>query len=159
MRRSVCAIGLAALIAVCSALSLTAAAPQSADAAASGCAGKLIESRSMKLAGKKVGELNVYFNRATGKNCAKMNHAGKTWGKALRTRVWVGICSERKPGGKTCHYNPKTDAVDLGTYKYFAGPATTKTSARGRCIAASGYLWINGKRHTVSTQPWVGHCG
>ena len=82
-----CAIGAVALIAVCSALSLTAAAPQPADAAASSCAGKLIESRNLKVGGK------------------------------------------------------------------------TKTSARGRCIAASGYLWMNGKRHVISTQPWVGHCG
>ena len=159
MRRFVCAIGAGGLIAVCSALSLTAAAPEPADAAASKCSGSLIESRNLKVGGKKVGELDVYFNRATGRNCAKMSHAGKTWGRALKTRVWIGICSERKPGGKTCHYNAKTDAVDLGTYKYFAGPVTTKASARGRCIASSGYLWMNGKRHVVSTQPWVGHCG
>jgi hypothetical protein len=127
--------------------------------AASGCAGSLIESQNLNVGGKKVGELNVYFDRASGKNCARMNHAGSTWGKALKTRVWVGICSERKPGGKTCHYDPATDAVDVGRYRYYAGPATTKTSAKGRCIAASGYLWIGGKRHVVSTKPWVGHCG
>jgi hypothetical protein len=127
--------------------------------AAAGCAGSLIESRNLDVGGKKVGELNVYYDSATGKNCAKMNHAGSTWGKRLKTRVWVGICSEREPGGKTCHYDAKTDAVDVGDYRYYAGPATTKKSAKGRCIAASGYLWIGGKRHTVSTQPWVGHCG
>jgi hypothetical protein len=127
--------------------------------AASGCAGSLIESQGLKVGGKKVGELDVYYNKATGKNCAKMTHAGSTWGKRLKTRVWVGICSERKPGGKVCHYNAATDAVDVGNYAYYAGPATTKASAKGRCIAASGYLWIGGKRHTVSTHPWVGHCG
>ena len=40
-----------------------------------------------------------------------------------------------------------------------AGPVTTKVAARGRCIAASGYLWLHGKRHAVGTSPWVGHCG
>jgi hypothetical protein len=88
-----------------------------------------------------------------------MNHSGSTWGKQLKTRVWVGICSERKPSNGTCHYDASTDAVDVGDYRYYAGPATTKKSARGRCIAASGYLWIDGKRHSVGTNPWVGHCG
>ncbi len=149
----------AALVALAAlALSLTATSAP-AGAAAAGCAGSLIESQNLKVGGKKVGELNVYYDRATGKNCAKMNHAGSTWGKKLKTRVWVGICSERTPGDKTCHYDAKTDAVDVGKYRYYAGPATTKKSARGRCIAASGYLWIGGKRHTVGTKPWVGHCG
>ncbi len=136
---------------------MTGTAP--AGAAAAGCAGSLIESQSLKVGGKKVGELNVYYNSATGKNCAKMNHSGSTWGKKLKTRVWVGICSERKPSNGTCHYDASTDAVDVGNYRYYAGPATTKKSAKGRCIAASGYLWIGGKRHAVATSPWVGQCG
>ena len=147
--------GIVAVTAVAG-LSIGGSAPAGA---AAGCAGSLIESQNLVVGGKKVGELNVYYDSATGKNCAKMNHAGSTWGKSLKTRVWVGICSERKPGGKTCHYDAATDAVDVGNYRYYAGPATTKKSAKGRCIAASGYLWLGGKRHAVSTQPWVGHCG
>src|SRR5262245_60513854 len=131
----------------------------SAGAASGNCPGTLIESRPLVVDEKKVGELDVFYNSATGKNCARMNHAGRTWGKRLKTRVWIGICSERRPGGNVCHYNTRTDAVQKGRFKYYAGPVTTKVSARGHCIAASGYLWINGKRHTVGTQPWVGHCG
>jgi hypothetical protein len=130
-----------------------------ADAASGNCAGSLVESRNLNVDGKKVGELNVYYNRSTGRNCARMNHAGDTWGKALITRVWIGICSETKPSNGTCHYDATTDAVDKGKYRYYAGPATTKASAAGRCIAASGYLWIDGKRYAVGTKPWVGHCG
>ena len=136
---------------------LTSSAPASAKS--DNCPGKLIESRNMKVGGKKVGELDVYFNKATGKNCARMNHAGSTWGKKLKTRVWVGICSEKKPGGKVCHYDSKTDGVQKGKFRYFAGPVSTKKSAAGHCIASSGYLWINGTRYAVTTQPWVGHCG
>jgi hypothetical protein len=138
------------------ALSVTGSAPAGA---AAGCAGSLIESQPLVVGGEKVGELNVYYDSASGKNCAKMNHAGSTWGKRLKTRVWIGICSERKAGAKVCHYDTNTDAVDVGHYRYYAGPATTKKSAKGRCIAASGYLWINGTRHVVGTKPWVGHCG
>ena len=132
---------------------------RSAEAQSDNCPGSLIESRNLNVGGKKVGELDVYYNAATGKNCARMNHAGSTWGKKLKTRVWVGICSERTPGNKTCHYDPNTDGVQVGEYEYYAGPVSTKESARGRCIAASGYLWINGTRHEVGTAPWVGHCG
>jgi hypothetical protein len=32
-----------------------------------------------------------------------MNHAGSTWGKKFKTRAWIGICSEKTPGDKTCH--------------------------------------------------------
>jgi hypothetical protein len=156
VRRLLAAAGLLAL-ATLAALSLGGSSP--AGAASGSCAGSLIESRNLNVGGKKVGELNVYYNRATGKNCARMNHAGSTWGKSLKTRAWIGICSERTPGNKTCHYDPSTDAVDQGTYRYYAGPVTTKASASGRCIAASGYLWINGTRYAVGTNPWVGHCG
>jgi hypothetical protein len=148
-----------ALLAVSLFIGLGVAGSSSAGAATGRCAGVLIESRNLVVNKKKVGELAVYYNRATGKNCARMNHAGRTWGKRLKTRVWIGICSERRPGNKVCHYDPDTDAVDKGRYRYYAGPVTTKVSARGRCIAASGYLWMNGKRHAVGTKPWVGHCG
>lgn len=136
---------------------LTSSAP--ATAASGNCAGKLIESRNMNVGGKKVGELDVYYNKASGKNCARMNHAGSTWGKKLMTRVWIGICSEKKPGGNVCHYDPSSDGVQKGKFRYFAGPVSTKVSAAGHCIASSGYLWIGGQRHVVTTQPWVGHCG
>lgn len=153
--RIVLAVGLLAAVG----LAILSIGGSAAQAASGSCAGSLIESRNLNVGGKKVGELDVYYNRATGRNCARMNHAGSTRGKALMTRVWIGICSERTPGNKACHYDPNTDAVDKGVYRYYAGPATTKTSARGRCIAASGYLWINGTRYAVGTNPWVGHCG
>jgi hypothetical protein len=154
--RLLIAAALAGLALVAS-LSLTGPAP--AGAATGPCPGVLIESRDLNVGGKKVGELDVYYDRSTGKNCARMNHAGSTWGKPLLTRVWIGICSETEPNDDVCHYDTNTDAVDKGTYKYYAGPAITKVSAAGRCIAASGYLWIDGKRYSARTRPWVGHCG
>jgi hypothetical protein len=63
------------------------------------CAGSLIESRNLNVGGKKVGELDVYYNGATGKNCARMNHTGSTWGKKLTTRVWIGIALPGDAGG------------------------------------------------------------
>ena len=134
-------------------------ASSKADAAGGWCPGRLIESRNLVVNHHKVGELDVYYNAATGRDCARMNHAGRTWGKRHLTRVWIGICSERRPGSNVCHYNSRTDAVNKGRYRFYAGPVTTKASARGHCIAASGYLWLRGVRHAVGTSPWVGHCG
>ncbi len=154
--RLLLAAGSIALAALCLYL---AAGSKPAQAASGSCPGSLIESRNMNVGGSKVGELDVYYDGSTGRNCARMNHAGSTWGQPLLTRVWIGICSETAPGNGTCHYDPSTDAVDKDTYAYDAGPVTTKASARGHCIAASGYLWINGTRHDIGTDPWVGHCG
>ena len=131
-----------------------------AGARSDSCKGTLVESQPMKGdKGKKIGELDVYYDSATGKNCAKLNHAGRTWGKRLKTRVWIGICSETTPNDHTCHYDPKTDSRQVGPFKYFAGPVTTKKSAAGHCITATGDIWTkNGKKHSVSTHPWAGHC-
>jgi hypothetical protein len=148
---------LAASIALLAVLTIDGPAP--AGAATGNCPGTLIESRNLNVGGKKIGELDVYYDRSTGKNCARMNHAGSTWNKPHRTRAWIGICSETRPGGGVCHYDRSTDAVDDDTYRFYAGPVTTKVSAAGKCIAASGYLWIGGKRHDVYTTPWPGHCG
>jgi hypothetical protein len=156
-RARILAAGALIGLALVAGLSLAGSAP--AGAATGNCAGSLIESRNLNVGGKKVGELDVYYDRSTGKNCARMNHAGETWGKRLTTRVWIGICSETEPNDEVCHYDPATDAVDQGAYRYYAGPATTKVSAAGRCIAASGYLWIDGRRYAARTKPWVGHCG
>jgi hypothetical protein len=144
-------------LAIAAVLSIGGSAP--AGAATGNCPGSLIESRNLNVGGKKVGELDVYYDSSTGKNCARMNHAGSTWGKKLLTRVWVGICSETEPNDEVCHYDAATDGVDKGEYRYYAGPASTKVSAAGRCIAASGYIWIDGKRYATRTKPWVGHCG
>jgi hypothetical protein len=89
--RLLIAVALAGL-GIAASLSLTGAGP--AGAATGPCPGSLIESRNLNVGGKKVGELNVYYDSSTGKNCARMNHARSTWGKKLMTRVWVGICSE-----------------------------------------------------------------
>ena len=79
MPRSVLTAAGGLLLAAVAALSLT-TAPEPAGAAASRCAGTLIESQAMVVNKKKVGELDVFYNRATGRNCARMNHAGPTWG-------------------------------------------------------------------------------
>ncbi len=77
-----------------------------ADAQSGNCPGSLIESRNLNVGGKKVGELDVYYDAATGRNCARMNHAGDTWGKKLQTRAWIGICSRDQAGQRHVPLRP-----------------------------------------------------
>ena len=62
------------------------------------CPGSLIESINATWLGKKYGELDVYYDAATGRNCAKMNHSGSAWGKRTWTGVQVTICAQKRPG-------------------------------------------------------------
>ena len=131
-----------------------------ADAAAADCPGSLIESRNLNVGGKKVGELDVYYNAATGKNCARMNHAGSTWGKKLKTRVWVGICAERTPGNGRLHLRPEHRRRPGRRLRVLRRPGFDQgVRIRPLHRRVSGYLWINGTRHEIGTSPWVGHCG
>jgi hypothetical protein len=158
MRGRVRRVSAAACLAGAATAALVVSAPASAGDSGA-CAGSLIESRPANWLGKKVGELDVYYNAATGKNCAKMNHAGSTWGKSVRTAVQVSVCQERRPGNG-CHPIPGfPDAEDIGVYSYYAGPATTKQSASGHCIVVSGYVYLPGKGYGVGVSTGISHCG
>ena len=156
-----------ALIAISSS---SVAKPTSSAVAASSptgpCAGALIERRFARAHrhGKlrKVGELVVYYDSATGKNCARMNHYGPTVGRPRFTMVELRICRGNHRPGRHCR-RPTRGVRDAGRYSYYAGPVTTKQSARGRCIQARGYLRIPFRGSTLTmeivTRPPVGHCG
>lgn len=121
--------------------------------AASSCSGALIDSRNLVVHGSKVGELDVYYDSASGRNCAKMNHAGSTWGKRLYTEVSVARCRERSAVNQVC--NATAGGYDPGMYRYYAGPVSVP--ARGHCIVADGAISIGGKERWVYTG--VSHCG
>lgn len=123
----------------------------SSASAASSCGGSLIDSRNLVVHGSKVGELDVYYSRASGRNCAKMLHAGRTWGKRRSTMVvlkrlqrWAG------PGWMT-----SATRLDVGNYRYYAGPVSV--AARGHCIEAEGMITVGGVSRWISTG--IGHCG
>lgn len=146
------------LVAACVTLGLTGAVQASASVTATACSGSLIESRNLVYGTTKIGELDVYYNSSTGRNCAKMNHAGPTWGHALPTYVYISVCYETVAGGK-CTQIPGSQDDDYGTYAYYAGPVDTQTSSRGRCIAATGYITYAGYNRWVPISPYPGHCG
>jgi hypothetical protein len=157
MRGRVRRFAAAACLAGAATAALVISAPASAGDAGA-CAGSLIESINANWLGQKYGELDVYYNAATGRNCAKMNHAGATWGKRVWTGVQLTICSQSRPGSG-CNSIAGGVAQDFGDYSYYAGPVTPTASARGHCIAASGSVYIPGKGYGVGVATGVSHCG
>lgn len=136
-----------------------------AEARTGPCGGRLVGHYPVKARvdgqRKKIAELAVFWNQAAGRNCARMNHAGPTWGKRLRTRVFLAPCLERKPN-RTCTYHGSKARRDIGQFKEYAGPVSVK--ARNRCIHAAGTITFRGKRHSVVAHPkgkplYAYHCG
>jgi hypothetical protein len=124
------------------------------------CPGTQVEpTRYATYRGKRVGALRVYYDPSTGKNCARMDHTRRTWGKARMTFVYIRICrGNRGPSYHRCRKATR-GVADAGNFEYYAGPVITKRSARGRCIFARGEIHIRGSaRHAVMDPP-VGHCG
>jgi hypothetical protein len=131
-RRSLIAAAVAAVVVA----SAWPSSPARADDDA--CAGNLIFTKAIRdNQDRKVGELNIYFNPANGKNCAKTMHAGSTWGKAMRTSVILHRCHRGTGPGDPCFFDfPEDEAHDTGRFEYYAGPV--RLNAENRCIWATG---------------------
>lgn len=129
-------------------------APRAAPAAAGSCSGSLIERVPVSGGGKKIGTLVVYYDSSTGKNCARLNHGSKTWGKKRLTYVYLAKCKQ-KSSGHTCTI--ANAEHDKGKFKYYAGPVRLR--AKDHCIFATGYIKYNGTYHTARTYPAASHCG
>lgn len=115
--------------------------PASAPArATTNCNGKLVFSQPLKFKKKKVGELDVYWDAATKKNCAVVFHAGPTWGKKLDTTIWLYRCAKGDREGGQCHSDVTHMHTQRGNFAYQAGPVTYK--AAHRCVFAWGEIEV-----------------
>ncbi|MCD9030357.1 hypothetical protein LDO32_01220 [Luteimonas sp. Y-2-2-4F] len=130
--------------------------------AAQECDGQLIDTRTVATPeGTRVGELQLYYDGATGRNCARTVKGGPAWGSQTTTAVSLGVCSNRED--RACNHpqmgpsDPALFKTDVGVYGYHAGPVSVP--AQGRCIRAAGYIDypINGARNWAETI--YGHCG
>ena len=134
------------------ALAATVALPASSThAAATTCAGNLIFTKPVKDAKhRRVGELDVYWDAATGTNCALTKHGGRTWGKTLRTTITLWRCKQGVKAGQDCGGLVQDSVKQDGSYAYQAGPVTLKT--RHRCIFVLGDILLpNGHWAVQST--------
>lgn len=117
-------------------------------AAAAGCGGALIGRKAMVVNGATVGELVVYYNAATGNNCARMNHLGAAYGVKRYTGVWINKCAQTSRGhGCTI----LTADADWDYYRYYAGPAVVH--APRNCVTGNGQLHWGGKVQVVKIGP------
>lgn len=123
---------------------------QSAQAA--GCSGYLINRTVAKTSsGVTVGELVVYYNSSTGKNCARMNHLGPTYGVTDGTYVLLKRCANGT-GPDVCW--AEDEKYSLGDYAYYAGPV--EIYAPNNCVGAQGYVTYQGKYIWAYTPTKIG---
>jgi hypothetical protein len=120
-------------------------------AAATTCAGNLIFNTPLKDGkGRRVGELDIYWDAATKSNCAITKHGGRTWGKTLRTTITLWRCKKGVKAGQDCGALIQDSVKQDGDYAYQAGPVTLKTGHR--CIFAIGDVLLpNGHWAVQST--------
>lgn len=119
--------------------------------AASPCSGSLISTKGITSNGTAIGELDVYYDSSTGKNCAITQAGGPSWGIKKEMTVSLAICHKTGP---SWNCDPGVN-VDPGNYYYYAGPVSL--GARGQCIMAEGGIFWNGVLNATSTGP--GFCG
>ncbi|SRR5579884_384239 len=114
--------------------------------AASPCSGSLISTNSITSNRAEIGELDVYYDSSTGKNCAITQSGNQSWGVRKSMTVFLSICQQAGPG-----WGCNPSVFDSGNYSYYAGPVSL--SARGQCIEATGSIQWNGVRYWANVGP------
>ncbi|SBT39610.1 hypothetical protein [Micromonospora auratinigra] len=123
---------------------------QSAQAA--DCSGNLINRTLAKTSsGVTVGELVVYYNSSTGKNCARFNHLGPAYGVKSTTYVWLTVCASGT-APDVCRNGEVDDSI--GDFAYYAGPVYVY--APNNCVRATGNLMYQGSQVRASTPVKIG---
>jgi hypothetical protein len=115
--------------------------------------GTLIESEPIMKGNTKLGELDIYYNKSIGYNCAVTISSTATWGKKKPMHANIERCGQTKPTNAGCEQ--KQEVYDTGDYKYQAGPVGV--SAKGHCIASLGDICLNGTCYEARTKPYIGH--
>jgi hypothetical protein len=136
------------------------------------CPGSLIESIQIREGsainrvgtGQLLGWFNLYYDSATGENCARTVSSSFTSGKFKTMDATIHKCRE-KSAALDCTV-VKT-VSDQGRYRFYAGPV--KIAARRTCIFAYGYIefvdsrnrshWGFGSTIATNGQRKASHCG
>jgi len=139
---------------VCASLLLLAGLCAPAIAAAQECPGTLIGAKAIRQPnGTKIGEVQLYWNAATKKNCARTMHGGPTWGKALRTDLMLATCLPSNFRDGRCIVYERATATG-SVYQYQAGPVALP--GQNRCVETKGSITLgNGSRYSARV---AGHC-
>lgn len=111
------------------------------------CGGNLIDYKPIMAGSKQIGQLQLYYNNSTGKNCAIAYHGGDTWGVRSYTYVVLQTCPSA-----ACS-SARIVASEDGQFRYQAGPI--RTDGAGKCVAGYGQIRYNGTDYSAITS---GHC-
>jgi hypothetical protein len=136
---------------------VVAVAPNNVDAATGNCSGTRIDTYPLRYGGTQIAELTLYWNASTGKNCARLNHYGPTYGVASYTAVYLWSCS--KPQQSQC-FIVGTAAPDAGSFSYYAGPVSV--TGTNLCVMAAGVIHYAGRYHWIVSNDSgyrATHCG
>lgn len=142
----------AVLTTIMLALGICVLAAPSAQAVA-GCGGSLIGRKAITYSGTTIGELAVYYNASTGRNCARTNHLGPTYGVTRLTEATLVRCTQKTRQGDFCTEVGSTYVIDKDNYAYYAGPVSVYSPHN--CVKATGVISWHGAWRTAT---WVGGC-
>jgi hypothetical protein len=133
----------------------TSQAASLAPQASSHCAnpGALVQTIIIATINTEIAKVEIYYNSATGYNCAYTRAIGPAYGKTKQMAIAIDSCEQTSPGSKCT--GGKHD-YDVGQYKYFAGPAAVK--APGHCIDVYGSIFWEGQSYWGLTHG-ASHCG
>jgi len=127
------------------------AAPASAVVAK--CYGNVIDHETAYYAtGVPVLQMKVYYNPATGINCAQYDHLGPSYGALALTHAEIWICAETTVSDEC---NRRQTDIDAKYYEYYAGPVSA--NGRGHCIYVQGFMDFQGKHYELNTWETTGH--
>lgn len=108
-------------------------------AQAQSCPGNLIAVKAIKKAdGTRVGELQLYYNPATGNNCARTVHGGPWWGVSKYTDVFLLTCTRTRfiNNGGHCYQGSLAEKYWAGNVSYYTSPVSLY--GVGRCVSVNG---------------------
>lgn len=106
------------------------------------CVGTLVQHTALKgdSSGTVLGYLDIYWDSATGQNCAMTQSSSATYGVAKSMTVEMWECVTDTPNANSdCSGVGGTGVSDFSlSFRYYAGPVSTPGS--GHCIDALGQV-------------------
>ena len=126
-----------------------------AQASGYGCSGNLIDNYPVTYSGSTFGNVYLYYDSSTGKNCAvTVSNSSHGYGSSKWMVVELEKCTQTVDTGTCSSYSPAQEVKDQGNYLYQAGPVSI--SAAGHCILIYGRIdWAGNTGGAFD----IGHCG
>lgn len=128
------------------------------EARAQSCGGNLIGVKPLLWGdGARLGELQLYYNPANGRNCGRVVHGGETWGKRRNTSVAIETCTRAvfRDNNRTCPYGSPSQTW-TGVTRYYTSPVSLP--GQGRCVDLTGSIERNLNSGVVTASRLAGFC-